>query len=219
MVLLLSVAGGSVDAAIILGFNVLTAAQTGNTILLAVSLVQGRFAIGFFAAVSVVGYMAGAAAGELVIIRRRDSISWLSPINCALVVELAVLGCLLLFWRLAGHNPTTGTSAVLVAFTAVAMGIQSAVALRLHVGPATTYVTGTLTTFMIETIRWLHLVETAPASAPEVRKGPVIYGVGWLVYAGGACIGGLLFLRLREAALALPMIAILAAILAGVHHR
>lgn len=229
VVLLLSVAGGSVDAVIILGFNVLTAAQTGNTILLAVSLVQGQFATGFYAAVSVIAYMAGAAVGELVIIKRRDSVSWLSPVNRSLVVELVFLGLLLLSWRLAGHNPTIGKSAVLVACAAVAMGIQSAVSLRLHVGLTTTYVTGTLTTFMTETIRWLHLVKTAPASAPEAQhsgsavfspgKGPMIYGVDWLVYAGGAYISGLLFLRLREAALALPLLAIVAAILAGIHHR
>ena len=80
IVLLLSLAGGSVDAAMILGFNVLTAAQTGNTILLAVSLAQGRFATGFYAAVSVIGYMAGAGVGELVIVRRRDSASRLSSV-------------------------------------------------------------------------------------------------------------------------------------------
>ncbi len=217
------------DAVIILAFNVLTAAQTGNTILLAVSLVEGRFATGFLAAVSVIGYVAGAAVGELVILRRRDSVSWPSPINCGLVAELVALGGLLLSWRLAGHNPNMETSAMLIAFAAVAMGIQSAVGLRLHVGPTTTYITGTLTSFMTETIRWLHLIESAPTTAPEARassspilspsKGPVIYGLDWLVYAGGACVSALLFLRVREAALSLPILAIVAAIVAGFHHR
>jgi uncharacterized membrane protein YoaK (UPF0700 family) len=210
----------------ILGFNVLTAAQTGNTILLAVSIAQGRFATGFYAAVSVIGYMVGAAVGELVLVRRRDSASWLSPVGWGLVVELVALCGLLVSWRLAGRNPPVGMSAGLVAFAAVAMGIQSAAVLRLHLGPTTTYVTGTLTTFMTETIRRLPLVETAPARAPEAQdpgssilspNGPVLYGVVWLVYAGGACVSGLLFLRVREAALALPIIAIVAAIAAGVH--
>jgi uncharacterized membrane protein YoaK (UPF0700 family) len=226
IVLLLSLAGGCVDAVMILGFNVLTAAQTGNTILLAVSLAQGRFATGFYAAVSVIGYMAGAGVGELVIVRRRDSASWLSPVGWGLVVELVALCGLLVCWRLAGRNPPVGMSAGLVAFAAVAMGIQSAAVLRLHVGPTTTYVTGTLTTFMTETIRRLPLVESASAMAPEAQgpgspilspNGPVLYGVVWLVYAGGACASGLLFLRIREAALALPIIAIVAAIAAGVH--
>jgi len=228
MVLLLSLAGGSVDAVMILGFNVLTAAQTGNTILLAVSLAQCRLATGFYAAVSVIGYMAGAGVGELVIVRRRDSASWLLPFGWALVAELVALSGLLVLWRLAGPNPAVGTSACLVAFAAVAMGIQSAAVLRLHVGPTTTYVTGTLTTFMTETIRRLPLVETAPARAPEAQasgssvlspNGPVLYGIVWLVYAGGACVSGLLFLRVREAALTIPIIAILAAIAAGVHRR
>lgn len=229
LVLLLSVAGGSVDAVIILGFHVLTAAQTGNTILLAVALAEGRFATGFHAAVSVIGYMAGAAVGELIIIRRRNSESWLSPVGWGLVVELVALSGLLVSWRLAGQNPTVGTSAGLVVFAAVAMGIQSAVVLRLHVGPTTTYVTGTLTTFMTETVRWLHLVKSAPPPAIEARdpgsvlsspsNGPAIYGIAWLVYAGGAFVGGLLFLRVREVALALPIVAIVAAIVTGVHRR
>jgi uncharacterized membrane protein YoaK (UPF0700 family) len=225
MVLLLSLAGGSVDAVMILGFNVLTAAQTGNTILLAVSIAEGRFATGFDAAVSVIGYMVGAAMGELVIVKRRDSASRLSPVGWGLVVELVALSGLLIYWRLAGHTPAVGTSAGLVAFAAVAMGIQSAAVLRLHLGPTTTYVTGTLTTFMTETIRRLHLVETAPATALAAQdrgsailppNGPVLYGVVWLVYAGGACVSGLLFLRVREVALALPIVAIAAAIAAGI---
>jgi len=189
IVLLLSLAGGSVDAVMILGFNVLTAAQTGNTILLAVSLAQGRFATGFYAAVSVIGYMVGAAVGELVLVRRRDSASWLSPFGWGLVAELIALCGLFVSWRLAGRNPPVGTSAGLVVFAAVAMGIQSAAVLRLHLGPTTTYVTGTLTTFMTETIRRLPLVETAPARAPEAQdsnssilspNGSVLYGVVWL---------------------------------------
>ncbi|MFY8217364.1 MAG: DUF1275 family protein [Chthoniobacterales bacterium] len=46
MVVLLTIAGGSVDAIGIIGFNVLTAAQTGNTILLAVAIAQGKIALG-----------------------------------------------------------------------------------------------------------------------------------------------------------------------------
>jgi uncharacterized membrane protein YoaK (UPF0700 family) len=75
VVLLLAVAGASVDAVVILGFGVLTAAQTGNTILLAAHLAQGQFASGLSSAVSVLGYMIGAAVGELVIVGRRDSAS------------------------------------------------------------------------------------------------------------------------------------------------
>jgi uncharacterized membrane protein YoaK (UPF0700 family) len=229
MILLLSVAGGSVDAVIILGFNVLTAAQTGNTILLAVSLAQGRFSTGFYAAVSAFAYMVGAAVGELVVGKRRGSASWLSPVGRGLVAELIALGSLLGSWRLAGPSPALGTTAVPVAIAAIAMGVQSAVVLRLHVGPTTTYVTGTLTSLATKIVRGLYIIKKAPAATTYAQdansailwssKGPVIYGVDWLVYAGGACVSALLFLRVREAALALPMAAIVAAIIAGVSRR
>jgi uncharacterized membrane protein YoaK (UPF0700 family) len=229
MILLLSVAGGSVDAVIIQGFNVLTAAQTGNTILLAVSLAQGRFATGFSATVSVFAFMIGAATGELVIGERRGSASRLSPVGWGLVLELFALGLLLGSWRLAGHSPSLGTTAVLVTIAAIAMGIQSAVVLRLHVGPTTTYVTGTLTSFATKTVRGLYIIEKAPAATTDAQdansanlwlgESSAIYGVDWLVYAGGACVSALLFLRIREAALALPMTAIVAAIIAGVSCR
>jgi hypothetical protein len=105
MLLLLAVAGASVDAVVILGFGVLTAAQTGNTILLAAHLAQGQFASGLSSAVSVLGYMIGAAVGELVIVGRRDSASWPSAVGWTLVAELVPLDCLLSYWHLAGPNP------------------------------------------------------------------------------------------------------------------
>ncbi len=229
MILLLSLAGGSVDAVIIMGFNVLTAAQSGNTILLAVSLAQRRFATGFYATVSVFAYTVGAAVGELVVSKRRGCASWMSPVGWGLVVELLALGLLLGSWRLAGHRPSLGTTAVLVAIAAIAMGVQSAGVLRLHVGPTTTYVTGTLTSFATKIVRGRHIIEKAPAATTDAQdansavlwssKGPLIYGVDWLVYAGGACVSALLFLRVREAALALAMSAIVAAIIAGVSRR
>ena len=226
IVLLLSLAGGSVDAVMILGFNVLTAAQTGNTILLAVSLAQGRFATGFYSAVSVIGYMAGAAVGELVLVRRRDSASWLSPVGWAPGCRA---GCPLRAARLLAPGRTQsalGTSAGAGCFRCCCHGDPKCRCVAATRRPNDHLRHRHLTTFMTETIRRLPLVESASAMAPEAQgpgspilspNGPVLYGVVWLVYAGGACASGLLFLRIREAALALPIIAIVAAIAAGVH--
>ena len=85
---------------------------------------------------------------------------------------MAALGSLLISWHLAGPHPDARMSAILGALAAVAMGLQSAAVLRLHAGPATTYVTGTLTTFATEAIRRLHLVKAARRMAPEPRIGP-----------------------------------------------
>jgi uncharacterized membrane protein YoaK (UPF0700 family) len=110
--------------------------------------------------------------------------------------------------------------ALLVALAATAMGMQSAAAMHIHAGPTTTYVTGTLTSFATETIRWLR-TKPAPHSADRQehstsKQGPGIYGVDWLVYAGGALASGYLFLWVGEIALVLPIAAVIAAVIAGV---
>jgi uncharacterized membrane protein YoaK (UPF0700 family) len=222
MSLLLSIAGGGVDAAMILGFNVLTAAQTGNTILLTVAFAERRLATGFNAAVSVIAFIIGSAVGELVIIGRRNR-PWLSAAAWGLLGELIPLGALLACWHVAGRNPSPGRTAFLVVLAATAMGMQSTAALRIHAGPTTTYVTGTLTTFSIRTMHWLCMkaVSQSAARLPDSstslwsREGPAIYGVDWLVYAGGAMASALLYLRAHERALFVPIAAVLAAAVAG----
>lgn len=102
MILLRAIAGGGVDAVMIVGFNVLTGAQSGNTILLGAAIAQGRLAMALSSTVSVVAYVIGAAVGQLIIARHRDTWPWPSAV---VTNQLVLLGCLLLFWRLAGPHP------------------------------------------------------------------------------------------------------------------
>jgi uncharacterized membrane protein YoaK (UPF0700 family) len=223
MILLLAVAGGSVDAAMLLGFGVLTAAQTGNTVLLAVAIARHQIAVGLGSAVSVLGYVVGAMAGELVILD--PGTAPVSPaVRRALLIELVPLGSLLVAWHMAGIQPGQDTAMLLVALAALAMGLQSAAVLRLHAGPTTTYVTGTLTTFAIRAIQWLHRCDTGQQSVPKREdadaarslSGMLFYGVTWGMYLAGAVIGALLYLRAGEPALILPILAVaLAVALAG----
>ena len=162
LVLLLAVAGASVDAAIFLAFGVFSAAQTGNVIILAAAVAQGRLTTGFRSVVSVVGYIGGSAVGELVILGRRGSDPPLAAAGRALATELAPLFSLFVCWRLTGAAPTLATAVALIALAAIAMGIQGAAVLRIHSAPATTYITGSLTIFTTGMIRWLRFVETAP---------------------------------------------------------
>jgi uncharacterized membrane protein YoaK (UPF0700 family) len=224
LTLLLAIAGGCVDAVVILGFGVLTAAQTGNTVLLAVALAQGQFVTGVSAALSVLGYVAGAAVGELVVVGRDSPASGCSAVRRTLLAELVPLGGLLVVWYLAGPHPAQSTIVLLVALAAIAMGMQSAAVLRLHAGPTTTYVTGTLTTFATRAIQWLPIVEPVQPATPARRHpnagsllspgGAGIYGVTWVVYAVGAILGALLYLRGGGLALVLAIIAIVGAVVA-----
>ena len=132
------------------------------------------------------------------------------------MAELLLLVGVLVMWRWLGGP---GERIVLVALAAIAMGIQSAVVLRFHTGPTTTYVTGTLTTFTMRMIRRLRRggPESSPvarqASAPEER--PWIYGVTWSVYLVGAVVTALLYLWSHVAALLLPIAALAVVTLAA----
>jgi len=220
LILLLALAGAGVDAVVILGFNVLTAAQTGNTILLAVAIAEGRLAVGISAAVSVVGYVIGAAASELMISASATSRLGRAGLTVALVAEGLLLGGLIVLWRVVGPHPPPGTIAALVALAAVAMGIQSAVVLRFHAGTTTTYITGMLTTFTTGMVRSL-LAGIATADGVPAPQNPAPSGdrpaetvwqsgLTWLVYAAGAVVCGVLFLRVHEAALLVPVATVLA---------
>lgn len=103
MVLLLAVAGGGVDAIIILAFPLLTGAQTGNTVMLAVALAEGGFAAGFYSAVSVASFIIGSVVGQLVIVKRKSE-SALGPIGWALIAELVTLSVLIVCWHFAPHT-------------------------------------------------------------------------------------------------------------------
>ncbi len=230
VVLLLTITGGSLDAIVILGFSVLTAAQTGNTILLAVALIQHRFATGIHSAISVASYVTGAALGELISVKNPHSLKTLRGIRWSLATELALLGCLLFLWHISSVKPSFGSASLFIVLAAVAMGIQSAAVIEFHSGPKTTYVTGTLTNFTTKAIRWLRFLETAPQSSASRQSHdshdsqpadrPWMYGASWIVYAGAAALGGVLFLRIHELALFLPLGSIACAIaVAAFPHR
>lgn len=223
MVLLLAAAGGGVDAIIISRFQVLTAAQTGNTVLLAVAIAQGRVSAGFYSAVSVAAFVMGSVTGVLVVIRSKSG-SALKPIRRALLAEFIALGALLAGWRFQ-LNPGPDMTAVLVALAASAMGIQSAAVMSVHGSPTTTYVTGTLSKFSTDITIWLvdrkaealtTLRQQQPAPSSLLSSsGRVLYGLDWLVYLVGGIASALLFSWVREKALALPMMAIMVAALVG----
>jgi len=213
MILLLALAGAGVDAVMIMGFNVLTAAQTGNTILLAVALARGQFALGASAAISVIGYVAGAALGEYFLVRKSGSKT--SGIAETLLVEAALLGILMVSWRMAGTAPSQTMGLVLVAIAAIAMGIQSAAVRCLHNGPTTTYITGLLTSFTTGMVASFLSRRNPDNSSRPAEDSPWQYGTVWVTYLAGAIVCGLLYLFAGGMALLLPVASIAAVIALG----
>jgi uncharacterized membrane protein YoaK (UPF0700 family) len=198
LVLLLAAGAGAVDAMVILGFQVLTAAQTGNTILLAVALARGEWSTGLDSGVSVGGFVLGALGGAWLLLRS----GW--GVARALTAELAVLAAATILWSVWGGR-FAGVSTPVVGAVAFAMGLQSAVMLHLRAS-STTYVTGVLAAFA-RNLAGPPLAESSP-SRPAWFEGGV-----WVVYLAGAIAGSWLFLRHGAVMMLVPLLAIGAAAL------
>lgn len=208
-VCLLTLTGAGVDALLIMGFNVLTAAQTGNTILLAVAIARGQYETGMAAAASVVSFAMGAAAGTWTLLRWRVPAKWISEIRAALITEWLFLVGLFGVWKIAGKNPSSGMVYALVVLAAFAMGIQSAVIVHLR-ARTTTYVTGLLTQFTTGIIQ--QLLSRKIGEKKSIPDPPSKSGWTWLLYAVTATLCGFLFLQIGMYALLLPLAALLTAI-------
>lgn len=203
LVLLLAFGAAGVDAVVILGFNVLTAAQTGNTILLATALARGDFATGLSSALSVASYVAGAALGEWVLVRcAREG----PAAGKVIGLEILLLAAALLVWRIAGQGPAQGIGLTIVALAALAMGLQSAAVRGIHAHASTTYITGVLTNFTTDLVEWLLPRRRAGSvGANKPGESPWWNGAVWVIYLTGAVLNGILFLRIGELALLVPL--------------
>lgn len=219
MVLLLAFAGASVDAVSFLGLGgVFTANMTGNTILLAVALAQGRPQAELRSIIAVIGFVVGVALGELIVVRSRERSPWPGAVTLTLAIELIPLIALAVGWHTIGTRPAAEVNYLLIALSALAMGIQTAAVRRLGIeGVTTTFISGTLTTLAAETVQWLHareLPRIAPKApearlAPTWRRGAMLTAVVWCVYALGAVVSGIAELRWRSGTLLLPIGAVL----------
>src|SRR4029077_11727293 len=124
----------------------------------------------------------------------------------------------------AGTSFITGGAGVtyfLIFLFATAMGIQSAAVRRLGVpGIATTYITGTLTSLMVDLLGWLRSIAARlPAQRAEAGAGrdaspmPWEQRVGLLasvvgLYCFGAFVGGVLEIQASPLAPLLPLAAV-----------
>lgn len=197
LVPLLAFAAGGVDAVVILGFQILTAAQTGNSVLFAVALARGEWETGLSSALSVLGFLGGAIAGGWLCERTK-----LTPVT-VLALEAAVLAAVLAGWLI--WEGSVPVARILVFAAACAMGLQSAVMRQWH-ERSTTYVTGVLTAFAGGLVR-----RPGPAKEGEGSEEPAADALTWLVYFLGAVAAGWLFTRHGPVALLVPLSVLVAA--------
>lgn len=224
MLLALTWAAGSVDAISYLGLgHVFTAMMTGNTALLGLALAQGEVWAVLRSIIALVGFAAGAAVGALIVERGGERDVWPPAVTWALALEGTVLLLFSVVWALSGPGRGEGAVHILIVLSGVAMGIQAAAVRRLGVpGIATTYITGTLTSLMVDLVGWLRAgvqtaaVNAAPAVNWERRVG--LLAAVFVVYGLGALAGAVLQARASPLVTLAPLLAV-AAVVANVSVR
>jgi uncharacterized membrane protein YoaK (UPF0700 family) len=195
MLALLAVAAGCVDATSFLGLGqVLTAAMTGNTVLLGLALGQADAQAALRSSVALVGFVAGAFVGAAIVGRGPQATIWSPAITWALALELVILVALAVAWHLLEGRAawTFDHRYPLIVGAGLAMGIQSAAAQRIGVpGVATTYVTGTLTSLAARVVGWLRNARAAARADQAGRIGaPWLPATVWIAYGAGAVFAG-----------------------------
>ncbi len=211
--LLLTRAAGSVDAISYLGLgHVFTAMMTGNTVLLGLALGQGEILAASRNILALFGFAGGVTLGATIVQQDRSRSDWPPAVTRALALEGILLGAFAAFWHLAGPDRGEAVLYPLIVLTAVAMGIQSAAVRQLGVpGIATTYITGTLTSLMVDVTHMLRRVEISSdlqqLLIPWERRLGLLSAV-FVAYGTGALAGSFLRLRSFGVATLVPFLAV-----------
>jgi uncharacterized membrane protein YoaK (UPF0700 family) len=203
MLLVLTFAAGSIDAISYLGLgHVLTANMTGNIVLLGLALAQGEVLAALRSVIALIGFAVGVFVGAIIVERDSEPAEWPPVVTAALALETIILGIFAAICYLIGSTHAS-VIYLLIILLALAMGIQSAAVRRLGVpGIATTYITGTLTSLMIDLLGWLRLIIAQLPVLKSTEQGsveriPWDQRVGLLagvltLYCLGALAGGIL---------------------------
>jgi uncharacterized membrane protein YoaK (UPF0700 family) len=204
LVLLLSCAAGSIDAASYIGLgHVFAANMTGNTVHLGMATGYGSLVDIGHSGAALIGFLLGVAAGASIVERDDSPAPWPRAVNVSLVCELILLAITAGVWAAAGAKGPLTTDGLLLAL-GVAMGVQSVTVRRLRIpGVASTYLTGTLTALTAGLVRVALGRRTPAPEAPT--HGSVLMASVWAIYGGGAVITTLVSPHGGARALMLPL--------------
>ena len=222
LVILLTMTSGCADAISFLALGqVLTAAMTGNTVFLGLSIVHadGLKPLGYVVALS--GFILGVAVAAI-IVRKKRTVTGLNPIVVrAICVELAAF---VLFGLLVSYVDSPD-QLLLVIILSFGMGVQGVVARRIGVtGVPTTVITST-TTGLIESVVWNIYTRNAKTVNKNLKSPSVPYSSIFIwvadivIYGVGAAICGALELKYHLQAIWLPAAIIFVVVLSSVYFQ
>ena len=153
MLLLLASVAGTIDVMSYyrLG-HVFTANMTGNTILLGLSIGQGKLASSLHSLAALAGFITGAFIGAFIVENTKKGWSYL--ITLSVLVETVIIFILALIWFEEIQPPGEPILYVSIILSAIAMGMQSATVRHLNIpGVVTTFITGTITSIGMSAVK------------------------------------------------------------------
>jgi len=212
-VLLFTLAAGSVDAIAYMAAHVFTANMTGNAVLMGISIGQGRGGAILNSLVALIVFIGGIVLAAVLAGEGGDKASALAAVRREVVVECGVLVLFAAAFLLPLPREHRLIVLMLIIFSALAMGLQSAAVKRLHLpGIATTYITGTITSLFTGLVH--HLAPRARLGRanhsamlrfnPSLRLQAEVF----LAYALAALISAFLYVRWPAVVAWLPAVAI-----------
>ena len=210
LLIALTFSSGAVDAISFLALGkVFTAFMTGNIVFLGISIAGsgGPDAVAVIAALFVFG--AGVLLATRIVRPSQGSGTWPGRVTVTLGVAAVVQTAFFTVWSAVGGQPSSGTADVLIALSALAMGIQSGAILSLGVR-------GVFTTAATATVMFLasDVAGSDPPSAERRRLGGVLAAL-----LSGAVAGALLLVNARAWAPILPLAATLLVVMTAAIRR
>jgi uncharacterized membrane protein YoaK (UPF0700 family) len=182
--LLLTWAAGALDALCYLHSHVFAANMTGNIVLLGLDLAHKGFHRGAWNAVAVASFALGAYLAGIASPAPPNAVEPESEFKNRLTLELAPLVIFSILFVLPGGN-FWWAKAGLILTGAAAMGLQSVAVRRLRrAGVVTTFITGTITTAVVEAVSG-----GEPNSSPD---SPLMLVLMLLIYVTAAATAALL---------------------------
>ena len=193
----LTVSSGAVDAICWLALGkVFSAFMTGNLVFLGLRAggAPGQSVARVLAAVA--GFAAGAAvAARIVAPAMNSGRAWTRRVTAALATALVPQAAFLALWAAVGGHPGGDTGHILIAMSALAMGIQTTAGFSLGVrGLLSTASTATVAVLMGNGSAWKE------SKAERLRLAAAILGL-----LGGAAIGAVLVINARPVAPLFPL--------------
>lgn len=166
LVVVLAAVSGATDAIGLLALGgAFTSVMTGNLVLLGASSATADGALALASGTAIVAFCVGVAVGTVLAgTPQAGDAVWPARVTAALAAEGVLLAAYAAGWWVSGDDRGTTATLLLLATTAVALGVQSSTVQRFGVsGLSTTFLTGTLTSIVVRLSTRRPLREVVPS--------------------------------------------------------